>query len=758
VLEHATRLKELEAQLEAAAGSRGHSKGYPGAAPAPKRPLVLPGVMTSARRSIEGDGPSRDSGASPVRGAGVGSLSPGGAETPERRRDSATPPRRGSSDPTTPPGDKKQSTVLQDSGDPYDRMWSAAKLHRTRIFDQDLLKSIYNKPHKDLRNQAAMVGSGVVGLLSMPFGPIGMAAGGMFGAVVGGLVGHCVDRRRRQKKIEESELEKKRLKSLVRWAAQRFHDDDEVLNLIEMVILEFKPMADIATGSKNARKQLKVLDKWVAQKSVKRQLWAYMDHLLQHWQDLNRGEFIRSMLVFQTLTTMYRYSTRVLEEEETQFVNRMERLLEHGSVKSVMSHAQQFPTHGETRVMECMVYADHASLLTRRLTNLTAMTSMRSGGDSEGATRSPREIRATVNTKKSRRGSAEAASADPAGNMEDDLEAAGSDGDDSDNDRLEDYKLQSSQQGLLIAPMAEAGNASAFPARQPTKVLKKPFFRSWDDFMEFDIAFKHKMPVTLSEFDLLLEKEQESSVGWDVCVDRKEIRVAKVQNANGVITLRAWATVHGVDMNVAFYLFYNFRERVKWDKVFANMDLLGDGSHGSDMLYSMLKVPGVTSRDFLQFRRVRLQDDGSIAIVLRSAEHPDCPESKNAIRAESYIGGYVLRQEYEDGIPVLKLFIMSCSDIKGLIPKWIINMVAPKKPAEWVEVLRKACIEYQESHSGYKAELEKYLDSFRKENPFDYEAEPAGAGAAMSAQADLHQAPANGFTNARAAGHDKICL
>merc|ERR1711902_427912 len=97
------------------------------------------------------------------------------------------------------------------------------------------------------------------------------------------------------------------------------------------------------------------------------------------------------------------------------------------------------------------------------------------------------------------------------------------------------------------------------------------------------------------------------------------------------------------------------------------------GAQSSDILYSLMKVTGVTPRDFLQFRRARVMDDGSILLVLRSAEHPDFPESKNAIRAESYISGYVLRQAVENGESVLKIFLMSFSDIKGLIPKWIIS-------------------------------------------------------------------------------------
>merc|ERR1712146_153424 len=155
------------------------------------------------------------------------------------------------------------------------------------------------------------------------------------------------------------------------------------------------------------------------------------------------------------------------------------------------------------------------------------------------------------------------------------------------------------------------------------------------------------------------------------------------------ITLRAWSTVPGVDMFVAFHLFANHKERVKWDKVFAVMDVLEPNRQGSQIVYSLMKVPPVTPRDWLQWRRIKFFEDGSIFIVLRSAEHPDMPDQKSAIRAESYIAGYILRQTWQDGVPVLNLFLMTCCDIKGLIPRWIINAAAPRKPAEWVDSLKK---------------------------------------------------------------------
>mmetsp|Transcript_31232 Transcript_31232/g.70742 ORF Transcript_31232/g.70742 Transcript_31232/m.70742 type:complete len:270 (+) Transcript_31232:2-811(+) len=239
--------------------------------------------------------------------------------------------------------------------------------------------------------------------------------------------------------------------------------------------------------------------------------------------------------------------------------------------------------------------------------------------------------------------------------------------------------------------------------------------------MEFDINIKHKMPITLSEFDLLLQKEAESCKGWDVPIDRKDIKVAKMQSGAGVITLRAWATVPGVNVNVAFHLFYVAEQRMRWDKVFAKQAVIVPNVHGSDILYSHLKPPVATPRDFLQYRRVLLQQDGSILIALRSAEHPDFPEDPATIRAESYISCYVLRQEWDGSTPVLRIFLMSCTDVKGLIPKWIINHFAPRKPGEWIESLRRAAIEFQQSNPDMIAELQQTVQCFAEDNPFDFE-------------------------------------
>jgi len=565
-------------------------------------------------------------------------------------------------------------------------MWSSAPVDRGRMFDQNLLQSIYEKPHRNTRLNAALIGSSGCGLLTMPFGPIGMVAGATCGGLIGAVFGICVEKRTLRTKVQGAELETKRLKSLLRWAAERLNEDDEVLKLIEMVTLEFKPISDIAEGSSSARKLLKLLDHWIARKSVTRQLWVYMDQLLVRWRDLSRNELLRSIFVFQTLTTMYRYSSRVLDDLEVQFLKRMERLLAHESVMSVMAHTQQHLTVDESRVMESLVYADAQNQVQK--------------SPLKGST--PRSKSPPASRDEGARGGRQ------------DLEEGGSDSDDGVEAEL--YTTSPSPNGIALSP-------ERTPAREGSRitrmVLKKPFFRSWTDFCDFDDTIKHKMPITLSEFDLLLEKEAEGTEEWDVCLERKDLRVAKIISDDGNIFIRAWATFPGVDLHTCFHLFYNLEERTKWDKTFCKMSVIESGLQGSDIIYCLLKIPTVTSRDFLQYRRVKVLEDGTILIVLRSAETALMPEDSRYIRVENKISGYVMRQ-VEGGV---KMFLMTCSDVKGYIPKWIINFLAPKKPAEWMQALRQGALDYQAAHPGCKAEFMAQMQQFMQDNPWDYEVE-----------------------------------
>jgi hypothetical protein len=115
----------------------------------------------------------------------------------------------------------------------------------------------------------------------------------------------------------------------------------------------------------------------------------------------------------------------------------------------------------------------------------------------------------------------------------------------------------------------------------------------------------------------------------------------------------------------------------------------------------MIKTPiGVSNRDFLQQRKVKKDYPvtGTITMHFKSVTHPRRPEIPKTVRGETLISGYIIEPDVDSkGRPSTKLTIISQNDIKGIIPKSIVNMAAGKAPRQWVGNLVKGCEEYMKS-------------------------------------------------------------
>jgi hypothetical protein len=118
---------------------------------------------------------------------------------------------------------------------------------------------------------------------------------------------------------------------------------------------------------------------------------------------------------------------------------------------------------------------------------------------------------------------------------------------------------------------------------------------------------------------------------------------------------------------------------------------------------------GVTLRDFVQFRGCQFDraDDPNFCLILfRNALHPtyslDYTEKRGYIRGETLgIIGYSVRSiPVPDGTPdkffrnrpriACQVSITTCFDLKGLVPRWLVNWVAAKAPVTWAVNLQKA--------------------------------------------------------------------
>jgi len=211
-------------------------------------------------------------------------------------------------------------------------------------------------------------------------------------------------------------------------------------------------------------------------------------------------------------------------------------------------------------------------------------------------------------------------------------------------------------------------------------------------------AVRKSMSMSKTKKEILFQKvlsiAYDNVSKWEKVIDNNLIKIEKIKPENSpVVLLRAWATIDGFTPREVFEQIYNTEKRCKWDNVTAYMTTVESIDDGSDIIHFVIKTPfGITERDFLQ-RRDYIMDypePGTITMSFQSCLHPAMPPAKNRIRGETHIAGYIIKPSLTKPGST-ELCVLTQCDIKGKVPKTIVNMVASRAPADWVNKLRKAC-------------------------------------------------------------------
>lgn len=563
-------------------------------------------------------------------------------------------------------------------------------------FNERWLALMQSRARTEGRRTGGSIGVGLGTICLIPFGPIAMCICGLGAFLIGYLLGLLFDLHRARTRESVAEKQLKRLTYLVRFATDQIDrrlfihssesDTDYCLALLESVILEFKPFVEVAHLSPILQKKLNLFHFFLRHQSVRDCLWIYVNGFLSKWTtSLTVPEFTRTCGdILSTLVMLERKLGLVEPESRLAVIIKVEEFLNDPKVKAFNSH-QQHQGEAVKKSLEAVLVRDHYYKIPS----------------------SPRRRRLSSADVYSARSFRIAPSGSPQA-------TAGSDDDD-------DLLFEDTYEDALI------GSRETSPATVRragvTPRTSRSFFKSFQDFMDFDVELKHQMPISPTECRFLYEKEAEplTANGWELAVDRKLIKVLKFvppdssrADTGTSVLVRAYAVLPMTRIETCFYNIYDPKKRQSWDSNFAEISVIP--TPDSEILYCVLQSPfGVTPRDFLQYRRANreLGEDGSsvLIIIMRSAAHAEKPPIPGYIRAESYISGYVMRQRGKD----CHLFIMSQTDVKGLIPKWIVNMMAAKAPAQWVDNLVKSCNNCVKDFSNDVSKMNDFLSEYVEE-------------------------------------------
>jgi hypothetical protein len=538
-----------------------------------------------------------------------------------------------------------------------------------RLEHDDRWVELVNASRKDIgRRTGGAIGFGIGSIVLLPFGPIAMCLFGILGLILGILAGLLYDTQRIRFRESAAEKDLKRLTYLVRFASDQINkrlyihssasDGEYCMDLLETVILEFRPFVQVAHLSSTVLKKLRLLHSFLCHQTVRQCLWMYVNGFLSKWANsLTVMEFIETCQnVLQTLVDVEAKLGLIKTDDRLEVIVKVDEFLAEPLIKLFLD--------SQSKGVDMTAIGNLEALLVRDLRKHMACSGM------------------TLSLQRT----------------------------DSDHDEFDSRDFLDSME----VPETVTPTAYQSPVHKG-----RAFFRSFKDFMDFDLDLKHRLPITIHEARFLYEKEAEphNAPGWELTVNKANINVLRFisRNEEAPVLVRAYAKIPNMSIANVFYHIVDPEVRPKWDQNFSMFSLIPHAHDNEcEILYCTLNSPfGVTPRDFLQYRK-SLVDNGVATIMMRSAVHEDRPPSPGYIRAESLISGYVIRQVGED----VELFLMSQTDIKGLIPKWMVNMFAAKAPAQWVENLAKSCKKLKDVSFGGDIEkmkqfLDDYLDSRR---------------------------------------------
>jgi len=212
----------------------------------------------------------------------------------------------------------------------------------------------------------------------------------------------------------------------------------------------------------------------------------------------------------------------------------------------------------------------------------------------------------------------------------------------------------------------------------------------------FSFAKSEDADKAIEQFLLELKGDKE----WEKCGENDRVTVwRKMDDSTGIYRIKMIGHLSCPMKSLETALFIH-QYRKTWDQVIEDImdiDELPDGA--AKILYIITKVPpGITPRDFVHLRRLKeFPKDNSKVVLDVSTVSEKAPEKEGFIRAHTIFSGAILCPDYIPNMVTKQLdegtkySMISQVDLKGYIPKSIVNWALAYTTMEWFESLYKAC-------------------------------------------------------------------
>jgi len=131
--------------------------------------------------------------------------------------------------------------------------------------------------------------------------------------------------------------------------------------------------------------------------------------------------------------------------------------------------------------------------------------------------------------------------------------------------------------------------------------------------------------------------------------------------------------------------------RKDWDQYALEVDVI-DTIDASDCIYWACKFPWpLSNRDYLFYRKGALDNESGIYMTISKAgPHSKKPEFSNFVRVDTYQAMMCFRQAEKK----TEFRLIQYDDMKGSIPKAIVNWAISSGLPEYLKKIHQACLKY----------------------------------------------------------------
>lgn len=309
------------------------------------------------------------------------------------------------------------------------------------------------------------------------------------------------------------------------------------------------------------------------------------------------------------------------------------------------------------------------------------------------------------------------------------------DNDDDDEGEEEDEEEEMKSEGMSSSfQSAEGGLVDNITIEDEVKKNGGKKFQSVEEMlMEKNDEIRHAVPISQEEIDsvasyVLTTKNFSSSQTseWTKCSEGELFDCFKsIDEGSGLVRTRTWAKIPGVAPQCLFHILYNNEARKKWDHHYARFDTIwkDEGSEELDILDAIVQAPfGCANREFMEWRRKKIipkeKKSGQFVIYLRSWSGTACrPVLKAHVRAEVWLSAYLIQwwKDEKTGLVLgSEIMVLTQIDIKGLIPRYLVNALSASAPKRWVKSVTAAAQKEMDTSSCSMTMQDSELDELYK--------------------------------------------